>query len=71
MMFLKSKFASLLALALAEVALAGTYYNATDLHTCYDYIVVGGGNAGLVVANRLSEDSTSPKKVLVIEAGNL
>lgn len=33
----------------------------------YDYIVVGGGTSGCVVAGRLSEDST--KSVLVIEAG--
>lgn len=33
----------------------------------FDYVVVGGGTAGLVVANRLSETSTV--RVAVIEAG--
>ncbi|KAI8261883.1 hypothetical protein K4K58_001000 [Colletotrichum sp. SAR11_239] len=35
----------------------------------YDYVVVGGGLSGLVVANRLSENSDAT--VLVVEAGDL
>ncbi|KAH8649870.1 hypothetical protein BX600DRAFT_387997 [Xylariales sp. PMI_506] len=38
-----------------------------DLHEPFDYIVVGGGTAGLVVASRLSEDVNM--RVLVVEAG--
>ncbi|KAJ8065062.1 hypothetical protein OCU04_005775 [Sclerotinia nivalis] len=40
----------------------------TDLLPSYDYVVVGGGTSGLVVANRLSENKNTT--VLVIEAGN-
>lgn len=37
------------------------------LATEYDYVVVGGGTSGLVVASRLTEDENV--RVLVLEAG--
>ncbi|KAF2627375.1 GMC oxidoreductase [Macroventuria anomochaeta] len=41
--------------------------NETRVSDTYDYVIVGGGVTGLIVANRLTEDKK--KSVLVIEAG--
>ena len=58
--------ATTLVLCTRSVALYGRDLNAPLLDS-YDYIVVGCGISGLVVANRLSEDANI--NVLCIEAG--
>lgn len=45
----------------------GTYFGAPGTNATYDYVVVGGGNAGLAIATRLAEDAGV--SVAVIEAG--
>lgn len=57
--------------SLAQVALASTLYSNSfgvpGLNATYDYVVVGGGTAGLTIAARLAEDPNI--SVAVIEAG--
>ncbi|KAF9522776.1 hypothetical protein CPB83DRAFT_800200 [Crepidotus variabilis] len=43
------------------------YIPDNQVRSAYDYVIVGGGLAGLVLASRLSEDSNT--SVLVLEAG--
>lgn len=42
---------------------------ARDVQPAYDFLIVGGGTAGLTVADRLTEDGKT--SVLVIEHGEL
>lgn len=47
--------------------LLGSHFGVPDIELTYDYVVVGGGTAGLVVARRLAANSSLT--VAVVEAG--
>ena len=47
--------------------LIGSHFGVPDTPITYDYVIVGGGTAGLVVARRLAANSSFT--VAVIEAG--
>ncbi|KAF8209213.1 hypothetical protein K438DRAFT_2066216 [Mycena galopus ATCC 62051] len=65
---LKSPLLLILLLICLGTCWARIYDNAADLASLeYDFVIVGGGTAGLVVANRLTENAKF--SVLVLEAG--
>ena len=47
----------------------GSSFGIPGVETSYDYVIVGGGNAGLVIASRLVEQNAG--SVAVIEAGTV
>ncbi|KAI4159450.1 MAG: hypothetical protein L6R39_000352 [Caloplaca ligustica] len=47
--------------------LLGSHFGQVDIPASYDYVVIGGGTAGLTIARRLAESHS----VAVIEAGSL
>lgn len=72
--FLKMAVAAGVSLAAArviadegEAAAINQLYNAKDLQSSYDYIVVGSGTGGAVVAGRLAAETNA--SILVLEAG--
>ena len=51
---------------LLSQGLLGSHFGRVDFPASYDFVVIGGGTAGLTVARRLAENNT----VAVIEAGS-
>lgn len=53
----------------SALGLLGSHFGVPGLPMSYDYVIVGGGTAGLTVARRLAANSSVT--VAVIEAGGL
>jgi choline dehydrogenase len=59
---------ALLASTASAVILEGNSYGMPGVNATFDYVIIGGGNAGLTIAARLSENPHN--LVAVIEAGS-
>ena len=55
--------------SLAASGLIGSHFGIPFFNASFDYVVVGGGTAGLAIASRLAENTSN--SVAVIEAGSL
>ena len=54
--------------SIGSQSLLGSHFGVPGLSSAYDYVVIGGGTAGLTVARRLAADTSTT--VAVVEAGD-